>query len=295
MSINWNIRPKRVRIIKAADSPPNTRMQGVLTADPTLNQPLSKNVFNIYLNYNPNQALDPNSWDGNFHTVSLHRSIEYLASDALNIKELLTRMKKYIIGKSIKDLKANNIKDLMGMGKALWEFISVVYELHWDSLYVDNNTMFRSKVKEKFNPQIRKTPAPGKEKKIIKLTHILTIPPSIPAKSSKEVNEISKYFKKIENSTPKKSHAQASSNQALKATTSNIAMNTLKIKEMFPELLNKKIDTMQKIINEKNDKPKPRINMTTKGPSHKQVIVPMPNELGKKFTKDSAAYVININ
>ena len=35
--------------------------------------------------------------------------------------------------------------------------------------------------------------------------------------------------------------------------------------------------------------------MTTKGPSHKQIIIPMPNELGKRFTKDLASHIININ
>ena len=46
-------------------------------------------------------------------------------------------------------------------------------------------------------------------------------------------------------------------------------MNTLKIKEAFPKLSNKKIDTIQKVINEDKSKPKPRINMTTKGSLHK--------------------------
>jgi len=72
-------------------------------------------------------------------------------------------------------------------------------------------------------------------------------------------------------------------------------MNTLKIKEMFPKLSDKKINTIQKVINGDNAKPKPRINMTTKGPLHKQIIIPMPNELGIRFTKDSASYIININ
>jgi len=72
-------------------------------------------------------------------------------------------------------------------------------------------------------------------------------------------------------------------------------MNTLKIKEMFPKLSNKKIDSIQKVINGDNAKPKPKINMTTKGPSHKQIIILMPNELGKRFTKDSAAHITNIN
>jgi len=153
-------------------------------------------MFNVQFNYNPNQALDPNSWHGNFHAILLHGSIEHLASDALNIKESLIRMKKYITSKSIKGAKANDLKDLMGMGKALWEFINTVYKSQWNALYIDNNTTFRSKVKAKFNPQIKKTFASSKSKKVVKLTYVLPISLPIPAKLSKEVKEISKYFKK---------------------------------------------------------------------------------------------------
>ena len=35
--------------------------------------------------------------------------------------------------------------------------------------------------------------------------------------------------------------------------------------------------------------------MTTKGLSHKQVIVPMNSNLSKRFTKNLSSYVININ
>ena len=35
--------------------------------------------------------------------------------------------------------------------------------------------------------------------------------------------------------------------------------------------------------------------MTTKGPSHKQVIVPMNSEVAGRFLKDSSMHVININ
>jgi len=52
----------------------------------------SGEVFNIQLNYDTNQALDPDLWDSKFRTVSLHESIEYLASDIKNIKESLQRM-----------------------------------------------------------------------------------------------------------------------------------------------------------------------------------------------------------
>ena len=140
-------------------------------------------------------------------------------------------MKKYIAGKSIDGAKANDVKDFMSMGKALWEFISTVYESHWDTLYADDNNMsLRSKVRSKFSPQIKNTLAPSKSKEVVKLTFVLSISPPIPAKLLKEVKEISKYFKKIDNPTPKKSYAQSSSTkQVSSVTSSNIAMNTLKI------------------------------------------------------------------
>jgi len=183
----------------------------------------------------------------------------------------------------------------MGIGKALWKFINAVYKSQWDILFVENNTIFRSKVKAIFNSQTRKSPLLSNNKDTAKPTFVLPIPPPISAKLSKEVKEISKYFKKIENPTSKKSYVQASSNSVNNNNTSSVTMNTLKIKEMFPKLSNKKINTIQKVINRNNAKPKPRINMTTKGPLCKQIIILMPNELGKRFTKDLASHIININ
>jgi len=106
------------------------RQQYAPTADPTLNIPRCESVFNVHLNYDPDTAFNPDSWDGNFYAVSLHSSIEHLVSNTLNIKELLTRMRKFIAGKSINGDKANDLKDLNGMDKAIWEFIFMVYNSH---------------------------------------------------------------------------------------------------------------------------------------------------------------------
>ena len=72
---------------------------------------------------------------------------------------------------------------------------------------------------------------------MVKPTYIFPLPPPIPVEMLKKVNEISKYFKK--NDTPqKKSYTQASS----KPQSSNAMINTLKIKEIFLNLQNQKID-----------------------------------------------------
>jgi len=161
----------------------------------------------------------------------------------------------------------------------------------------NNKSTFRSKVKSKFNSQVTKPQAPPKEKETIKSIFVLTFSPLILAKSQKEVNEISKYFKKNNNSPQKKSYTQASSSfkQTTTASISSITRDMLKLKEMFSNFPNKKIDLVQKVINGLNNMPKPRINMTMKGFSYKQVIIPMNSKLSKKFIKDSSMHVININ
>ena len=56
----------------------------------------------------------------------------------------------------------------------------------------------------------------------------------------------------------------------------------LKIKETFPALNAKKINQLNNIVNRQN-KPKPRIKMTTKGPSRKNIIIPMSSKNASSF------------
>jgi len=133
-------------------------------------------MFNINLNYNIDQALDPEEWNGNFCAISLYGAIEHLASEVKNIKDSLWRMGKHIRGKSI-DSNPNNIKDLEGVGKIVWKFLSSIYNSHWDGLYVDNtNTTFRNKISSKFTPRVPKNSnIDNKDKDTVKPTFIFSI------------------------------------------------------------------------------------------------------------------------
>jgi len=68
----------------------------------------------------------------------------------------------------------------------------------------------------------------------------------------------------------------------------------LKIKKVFSNLQNKKIENIQKIIRSE-DKPKPKFNMTMKELSRKQIIVPMNIDNKMQFIKESSTYITNIN
>jgi len=170
-----------------------------------------------------------------------------------------------------------------------------VYQANWNSLHTDNQAMnLRVKISSKFTPKI--TLNPGKSNKKITQHILVTIekvplPPPIPAKSKKEVNLILKYFQSNKLSTkPLKltmSYAQAS-----KQTVNTYKV--LKIKEVFPALNTKKINQINNIVKD-NPKLKPCIQMTTKDPSRKRVIIPMSSENNNNFMKNSTTHIANIN
>jgi len=101
-----------------------------------------------------------------------------------------------------------------------------------------------------------------------------------------------KYFKKNTQQKEKKNKNKKLYAQVM--TSSSTVKEILKIKETFPNLQVKKIETIQRVIqNDSNTKPK--INMTTMGPSRKQVIVLMSNENKTKFMELSSNYITNLN
>ena len=97
-------------------------------------------------------------------------------------------------------------------------------------------------MKAKFTPKINEGNNTKKDKdlNVNKPVSISRLPPPIPAKSPKEINEISKYFKKNIEKKTKKLYAQASS------SSTNSTREILKIKEVFSNLQNKKIKTFKK-------------------------------------------------
>ena len=108
---------KKGQVSKTSNSTDNMCHQWVFNENPVSSFPTS-NMFNIQLNYDIDQALDPESWNSEFHTVSLYRSMKHLASDVKNIKESLCRMWNYIKDKSVNS-NPNNIKNLDSVGKAV--------------------------------------------------------------------------------------------------------------------------------------------------------------------------------
>ena len=89
----------------------------------------------------------------------------------------------------------------------------------------------------------------------------------LPARIFKEVLEKSKFHGK--NILGKEKKTMKITKLSYMQVSSKSINNIFKIKEIFPELSNKKIKELNKSIFNKSEKPKPKINMMTKNPSHK--------------------------
>ena len=85
-------------------------------------------VINIQLWYDLNAPMKPDLWDSSFYSISLHGSIKHIASDSKNIKDLLNFMAKYIANKQVDPAKSNDLEDFKGIGEAIWNLISSVYQ-----------------------------------------------------------------------------------------------------------------------------------------------------------------------
>ena len=181
------------------------------------------------------------------------------------------------------------------MGDVIWKFISLVYEAKWDSLYTNNKTnTLRKKISSKFTS--RAMPNNTNNKKDIAKPVPVSIEKASPllpllAKSKSEVNMISKYFKEI-NTKSNLAKPTKSYTQAFKQPTST--SDVLKIKEFFPALNTNQIDRINNIVKE-NPKLKPHLQMTMKGSSRKQIIVPVSSDNSNFFMKNSSTYISNLN
>ena len=168
--------------------------------------------------------------------------MKYIISNIKNIKTSLCQILNYILNKKIEKDKFNNFEDLEDAGKEAWNFISAIYNTRWDTFITDSNSVFfKNQVTTKFMlniilPNILKN---NNIKNVDKPASINKLLPLIPAKMPKEINNITKYFRKSNQLKGKiKLYAQAIN------LSINNTRKVLKIKEMFSNLQANKIENI---------------------------------------------------
>ena len=106
-------------------------------------------------------------------------------------------MADYIRARIIQSGFINNVSQLKGFGKTIWNFISFIYKSSWNTINTNNNISFRNRIFSKFTPKVPKTKTLSNSSSFKnKAVKIVKLPPSIPAYLSKKILEKSKFFGK---------------------------------------------------------------------------------------------------
>jgi len=219
--------------------------------------------YEVPLSYNINQPTEPNAWDGKAYLISIFSTMDFIKIDAKNIYILLLCMADFIRAKKVKTGMINNVKKLKEFGDAAFNFVLSIYKVNWDAILTDNySNSFRNSITSKFISKIKKPlmlskagPSKDKQAKIVRISS------PIPTHSLKKVLEKSKFF-------DRKDKKSMNINKALqKLSYAQVAglsvSDILKLKDNFSNLAAKKIENIQKIIND-SSKTKFCIKMTNK-------------------------------
>jgi len=79
------------------------------------------------------------------------------------------------------------------------------------------------------------------------------------------------------------------------AQAASYITNALKIKEAFPTLPNKKVLKMHNTAFAQPVNKTKKVQYTTKGPSRKQTIIPVPNDLAENIMGNASTHIFQIN
>jgi len=234
------------------------------------------------ISYSTNVPADPILWDGNFTATSLFGTNEFLNSDITNISCSLQCMACFLRQRNLKGRNRNNIKQLDLFGQSAWDFISAIFKSGWDTLTTANKSTIRGNITKEFD---KATNLPSREN-IRHGTHISKVLPlSYPT-------------------SPRKSwKSQRHSNEASLPKVTPMyymlrlchTLHALKIKEAFPALPNKKVLKMHNAAFAQPVNKTKKVQFTTKGPSKKQAIIPVPNNLAENIMGDASTYIFQIN
>jgi len=240
--------------------------------------------------YSANVPADPNLWDGNFIATSLFGMNEFLQSDVCNMACSLQCMACFLKQRSLEGCDGNSIPQLELFSELAWEFISVIFESGWDQLHSSKNTTICNNISTYFgNMQTRNRTT--KNNTYPKTTMVRKTPPPIPPRPSKEQMENSKKHQEA-HSTKGKSSSNSSMSYA---QATNATASILKIKEAFPALPNKKILEIHDAAFPTPDNKGRRIQHTTKGPSRKQAIIPISDNIKDIIMGEANAHIFQIN
>ena len=248
------------------------------------------------LSYGEGQPAISGNWDGSHHALSIFGSEDTLVKDSKMIYDSLTRMRSFI--KHHLNPMEREVKPIV---KKLWKLIDTIYSANWDTVPFckDKNLTIRKCVGDQIMPYYTQN-QPLTKSSNTTTSNILSplqkaevAPPSTinipraPPPPNKNVESTAKKDPKPSNL--KKSYVQASKSNLLHIE------DIVQVKEAFPALSADEVGKVLKIKNSGGNNRKPKINMTTRGPSRKEVIIPMAKHITELIVNSAHNHITNIN
>ena len=224
-------------------------------------------------------------WDGHINLISMFRQNNTQEIDVNNIKISFIHISDFISNRELKNNMEKDIPFLSSFDQIAFDFVFFIFKGGWNQLKTDrDNKMFHELIKNTFSTKMLMISKGKKANKFpptksVEFTKLLLS--QLPLRPSKKVLENLKFHRKNASGNEKK--AMEITKLSYAQVSSKSVNNILKIKENFPKLSNKKIEELNRSIFNKSEKLKLKINMTTKGPSHKQVIVLIDSDNTKSF------------
>ena len=242
------------------------------------------------LNYGRNQPSIPSSWDGAHHTLSIFRIDETSEIDAINMAQSISRIIDYIKNNLVD--KKSPAREFKQVTKGFWNLISAIYSSRWDLLPVEDGKNFCTLVGEKIlnnyvklglvnQPEAKKPPSS---------MSTTAMNPNIPA-----IPPLSKTTGPNEKKAPKPTIMKNSYVQASKTNISSSIEDVIRVKEAFLTLSADEVGKMLKAKNSSEDTKKPKINMTTREQSRREVIIPMTKTNTELIINSAHIHISNIN
>jgi len=248
------------------------------------NRAESGNSAPTLLDYSDNQLAIASSQDGAFHMVFIFRTEKTWSEDTTNIHKSIKKIGSYI--KNHPADKNPPSGDFIPVVKSLWKLIEMIYTSKWDVLTFEKEaslTIWKC-VRESIMPFYRKKELSTsnsvnlKEKSTISNPIIFLPSTAVPPPSTTNLLMAPPSNKNIESvikKAPKPLNTRKSYVQASKSNISSSIEDILQVKEAFPSLSTDEVGKMLKAKNSRVGNKKPKINITTREPLRKEVIIPI--------------------
>jgi len=250
------------------------------------------------LDYGKGQLSITSSWNRVYQVLSIFGTEDTIFKDAKIIFNSIRRLKSYIKHHPVNKVPPKG--EFVPVVEYLWKLIDIIYTTKWNSLIFnkEKTLTIRKCVGEHIMSYYRQnqlstsisdmkmnTPSPLSSTEVaLPPTTNTSVAPPPPNKNVKST------IKKA----PKPLNMKKSYTQASKSNLSCIE-DILQVKKVFPALLVNKVGKVLKIRNSREGSKKPRINMTTRGPSRKKVIIPMAKHIAELIVNSAHTHITNVN